>query len=186
MDHLLCNQCPGKFLFSLPLFALTLLIPHVAAAQTQPVAVTVTADGNGPDLAPRFLGLSYEMSMLLPKNGRYYFDPDDQALVNAFQTLGIKSLRVGANAVDDPRIPVPQEKDIDVLFKLRAGGRSEGDLFVPLEKRGSGRIRRDWPVTSRPTMPMRSIVFPSATSPISTSKRLTPFLRNGNPTMTPF
>ena len=39
--------------------------------------------------------------------------PNDQALVNTFKTLGIKSLRVGANAVDDPRIPVPQEKDID-------------------------------------------------------------------------
>jgi hypothetical protein len=35
-----------------------------------------------------------------------------------FKTLGIRSLRVGANAVDDPRIPVPQEKDIDMLFKF--------------------------------------------------------------------
>ena len=45
-----------------------LLVPWLAAAQTQPVAVTVAADGRGPDLAPRFLGLSYKMSMLLPKN----------------------------------------------------------------------------------------------------------------------
>jgi hypothetical protein len=44
-------------------------------------------------------------------------------LVNTFKTLGIKSLRVGANAVDDPRIPVPQEKDIDSLFSFaRAAG----------------------------------------------------------------
>ena len=104
-------------------FALLLLVPWFAAAQTRPVTVTVTADGSGPELSPRFLGLSYEMSMLLPANGRYYFDPNDQALVSAFQTLGIKSLRVGANAVDDPRIPVPQEKDIDMLFKFaRAAG----------------------------------------------------------------
>src|ERR1700690_3516695 len=104
-------------------FALLLLAPWLAAAQTQPVAVTVTTNGSGPDLPPRFLGLSYEMSMLLPANGRYYFDPSDSALVNAFQTLGIRSLRVGANAVDDPRIPVPQEKDIDELFKFaRAAG----------------------------------------------------------------
>ena len=61
--------------------------------------------------------------MLLPKDGRYYFDPNDQALVNSFKTLGIKSLRVGANAVDDPRIPIPQEKDIDELFNFaRAAG----------------------------------------------------------------
>ena len=87
------------------------------------IAVTVAPDGGGADLPPRFLGLSYEMSMLLPKDGRYYFDPNDQALVHTFKTLGIKSLRVGANAVDDPRIPVPQEKDIDVLFNFaRAAG----------------------------------------------------------------
>ncbi|MGD1087535.1 MAG: hypothetical protein ABR955_02265 [Verrucomicrobiota bacterium] len=105
------------------LVALTLLIPHLAAAQPQPVTVSVTDDGGGADLAPRFLGLSYEMSMLLPNHGRYYFDPNDQALVNTFQTLGIKSLRVGANAVDDPRIPVPQEKDIDEFFNFaRAAG----------------------------------------------------------------
>jgi len=89
----------------------------------QPVAVSVADGALGPELAPRFLGLSYEMSMLLPKDGRYYFDPNDHALVNSFKTLGIKSLRVGANAVDDPRIPVPQEKDIDELFNFaRAAG----------------------------------------------------------------
>lgn len=112
-----------KFCFPLCWFSLTLLISHPAMAQTQPVAVTVAADTGGADLPPRFLGLSYEMSMLLPKDGRYYFDPKDQALVNAFQTLGIRSLRVGANAVDDPRIPIPKEKDIDELFDFaRAAG----------------------------------------------------------------
>jgi hypothetical protein len=118
MNHLSCSKCIGKILFPFQLFALTLLIANLATAQTQPVAVTVADDGNGSSLPPRFLGLSYEMSILLPKDGRYYFDPDDQALVNTFRTLGIKSLRVGANAVDDPRIPVPQEKDIDMLFNF--------------------------------------------------------------------
>ena len=61
--------------------------------------------------------------MLLFQGGRYYFDPNDHALINTFKTLGIKSLRVGANAVDDQRIPVPQEKDIDALFNFaRAAG----------------------------------------------------------------
>jgi hypothetical protein len=54
----------------------------------------------------------------LPKGGRYYFDPKDQALIQTFQTLGIKSLRVGANAVDDPRVGVPQPQDIDVFFNF--------------------------------------------------------------------
>jgi hypothetical protein len=99
------------------------LVPCLAAAQTQPVSVTVTDDGSGPDLAPRFLGLSYESQMLLPENGHYYFDANDQALVNTFKTLGIKSLRVGGNSVDDPRIAVPQEQDIDNLFNFaRAAG----------------------------------------------------------------
>ena len=84
----------------------------------EPVTVTVSAHTSGPELPSRFLGLSYETAMLLPRNGRYYFDSNDRALVNTFQVLGIKSLRVGANAVDDPRIPIPQEKDIDMLFKF--------------------------------------------------------------------
>jgi hypothetical protein len=116
MNPLLYSKCLGKVLIPFPLFALTLLMPDFAAAKTQPVTVTVTDEENGTNLSPRFLGLSYEMSMLLPKDGKYYFDPNDQALINAFKTLGIKNLRVGANAVDDPRIPVPQEKDIDELF----------------------------------------------------------------------
>ena len=99
------------------------MIPGIATAQTQPVTVTVRDGGSGADLPSRFLGLSYESSMLLPKDGRYYFNPDNQALINTFHTLGIKSLRVGANAVDDPRVPIPQTNDIDMLFSFaRAAG----------------------------------------------------------------
>jgi hypothetical protein len=116
-------QWIGKFPCLILLSVLALPISHLAAAQIEPVTVTVTAAASGSSLSPRFLGISYEMSMLLPKDGQYYFDPKDQALINTFQTLGIKNLRVGANAVDDPRIPVPQEKDIDVLFNFaRAAG----------------------------------------------------------------
>jgi hypothetical protein len=104
---------------------LALIVTIAFPAYTNPVAVTVKVDNESPaaDLAPRFLGLSYESSMLLPKDGRYYFNSHDQALINAFHTLGIKSLRVGANAVDDPKIPVPQTQDIDHLFDFaRAAG----------------------------------------------------------------
>lgn len=112
-----------KFLFSLLWLALLLPFSNPAGAQTQPVAITVDAEGGSANLSPDFLGLSYESSMLLPQDGHYYFDAGDQALVNTFKTLGIKSLRVGANAVDDPRIPIPQEKDIDSLFNFaRAAG----------------------------------------------------------------
>ena len=122
MNCVSLSQRMGKFRFPLWLFILTLLAPVLAVAQTQSITVTVTTNAEG-DLAPRFLGLSYETSMLLPKDGRYYFDSKDQALINTFHTLGIKSLRVGANAVDDPRVPIPQEKDIDELFDFaRAAG----------------------------------------------------------------
>jgi hypothetical protein len=117
MNYLSFSKWMEKFRGPILLFSLTLLLPHLAVAQTQQVAVTVT-DAGSADLPPRFLGLSYETSMLLPKDGQYYFDAKDQALVTTFQTLGIKSLRVGANAVDDPRVPVPQEKDIDALFNF--------------------------------------------------------------------
>ena len=106
-----------------PLLATALLAAQLTVAETQPVTVTVADDGGNAELAPRFIGLSYEMSMLLPKEGRYYFDRNDQALLNTFKTLNVKSLRVGANAVDDPRIAIPQEKDIDVFFGFaRAAG----------------------------------------------------------------
>jgi hypothetical protein len=68
------------------------------------------------NLPPGFLGLSYESSMLLPQEGKHYFDATNIPLVTMFRTLGIKNLRVGANAVDDPRVAVPEEKDIDALF----------------------------------------------------------------------
>ena len=103
---------------------LTLLVPIPSAIgaqnkkpnQGQSVTVTVAGNSTGPALNPYFLGLSYESSMLLPRDGKFYFDTDDRALINTFRTLGIKNLRVGANAVDDPRVAVPGVREIDTLF----------------------------------------------------------------------
>ena len=75
-----CQRWILQFVFARCFFVLVLLTAGIAAAQTQPVAVRLADDGSGADLSPNFLGLSYEMSMLLPKDGRYYFDPDDRAL----------------------------------------------------------------------------------------------------------
>ena len=70
------------------------------------------------------MGLSYEMSALLPRDGKILLRcHNNRALLNTFHTLGIKSLRVGAARVDDPKVPIPQEKDIDALFAFaRAAG----------------------------------------------------------------
>ena len=104
---------------------LGLLSPNPGPAQSTPAAatVTITDDGTGSNVSSRFMGLSYEMSLVLPRDGKYYFDAKDQALLNTFRTLGIKSLRVGAAAVDYAKVPDPQEKDIDMLFAFaRAAG----------------------------------------------------------------
>jgi hypothetical protein len=123
------KSSPGlRLTWRAPLFlvlALGLVNPTSGWAQSTPATatVTVTDDGTGSNLSPRFMGLSYEMALVLPKDGKYYFDAKDKALVNTFHTLGIKSLRVGAAEVDNPKIPVPQEKDIDSLFAFaRAAG----------------------------------------------------------------
>lgn len=84
--------------------------------QQTPITIHVAEPKTNRELPPGFLGLSYESSMLIPKEGKYYFDATNAPLVTLFKSLGIKNLRVGANAVDDPRVPVPDEKDIDALF----------------------------------------------------------------------
>lgn len=68
-------------------------------------------------IAPEFAGLSFEMTVVLPKQeGMYYFDAKNAAGIQLFHTLGLKSLRVGANAVDDPKVAIPNEADADHLF----------------------------------------------------------------------
>ena len=104
---------------------ISLLTPYLGAAPSTPAtaAVAIIDNGTGGDISPGFMGLSYEMSALLPRDGKYYFDANNRALLNTFHTLGIKSLRVGAARVDDPKVPIPQEKDIDALFAFaRAAG----------------------------------------------------------------
>ena len=94
------------------------LMQTKAAASSLPAQIRVDVEEPKTNrmLPPGFLGLSYESSMLLPRDGKYYFDATNVPLVNLFKTLGISNLRVGANAVDNSAIPVPDEKDIDALF----------------------------------------------------------------------
>jgi len=98
--------------------------PSCFAGETsQAVKIRVADNPGEKELEPLFVGLSYESSTLLPRSGRYYFDADDAALVQTFRTLGVKSLRLGGNSVDDNRVGVPQENDIDSLFRFaRAAG----------------------------------------------------------------
>jgi hypothetical protein len=88
-----------------------------ASARAETVAVTVDPAAAGAEISPDFIGLSYEISALLPDaNGQYFFSPDNQALVRLFRTLGVKSLRVGGNTADRPTVAMPAKADIDSLF----------------------------------------------------------------------
>lgn len=100
----------------LPIAALLLMTESLWSESGAPDFKLSLGDPQGAAISPAFAGLSYESALLLPNDGHYYFDASNLALIHTFQTLGIKSLRVGANAVDDPRVPIPSEKDIDALF----------------------------------------------------------------------
>jgi hypothetical protein len=94
-----------------------------AFARAEEVRLAISAEPMAPAVAPLFLGLSYETRAALPEGGHYYFDAQDRSLVDLFRTLGLRSLRIGGNAVDDPRVPVPREADLDALFAFaRAAG----------------------------------------------------------------
>ncbi len=120
-------------------------LPGRAGAETQAITVTVKAEPTGPELSRDFVGLSYETGRELEAgNGSHYFDASNKALINIFNTLGIKSLRVGGNSVDDSKVLIPQPPDIDVLYAFaKAAGvkviysfrlRQEADAAVPLAK----------------------------------------------------
>ncbi|HXE41843.1 MAG TPA: hypothetical protein VN516_02370, partial [Candidatus Baltobacteraceae bacterium] len=88
------------------------------AALAQPtVSISINTTNAGAAISTNFMGLSFEVSQLLPDtNGVHYFRPDNRALVNLFQFLGIKSLRIGGNTSDRDVRKLPDEADLDNLF----------------------------------------------------------------------
>lgn len=84
-----------------------------------PVTVTIDQAPGGIEIPADFLGLSFETSNLLPnKNGHYLFSPTNQPLIDLFQTIGIKNLRVGGGTAELPNYAVPGPADIDQLFEF--------------------------------------------------------------------
>src|SRR5215475_7205919 len=89
-----------RTLFIIPLLAFYFSDRPVFA---QPVMISIDTSTNhmGGVIGTNFMGLSFEVSQLSPDgNGVHYFRPDNAALVNLFQTLGVKSLRIGGNTSD--------------------------------------------------------------------------------------
>jgi hypothetical protein len=88
--------------------------------------VTVTAQTSSPGvpIPSDFLGLSFETADILPmKSGDYrFFRPNNVALITLFQTLGVKSLRIGGSSADAADTKIPTDSDIDELFHFANAG----------------------------------------------------------------
>jgi hypothetical protein len=90
-----------------------------------PVILEVNTNDTGRLIPPDFCGLSYELKMVLTNSatGKYYFSRHNRPLINTFETLGIKHLRVGGNTAERAGVPIPDQADIDSLFGfVRAAG----------------------------------------------------------------
>jgi hypothetical protein len=94
-----------------------LATPALRARET--IAVEIGADPAGQIIPANALGLSYETSILRPNaDGIRYFRPENRELLRVFQTIGVKSLRIGGNSVDDPKVPLPDKDDVRSLFRF--------------------------------------------------------------------
>ncbi|HTV41590.1 MAG TPA: hypothetical protein VMF08_13495 [Candidatus Sulfotelmatobacter sp.] len=106
-------------MFSKSLFLAISLALAITAAVSAQSPLTISLDPKHPAAAisPDFTGLSFEISQLSPgHDGLRYFRPDNRPLINLFQTLGIKNLRVGGNTADRSAHRSPDDADIDSLF----------------------------------------------------------------------
>jgi len=97
---------------------LFLFLFSLACFSQDPININLYPNLTGNPIASDFAGLSFEKDCL----NKGVFSPADTALFKLFRTCGIKSMRVGANAVDEVTLgPLPTDKhytikEIDNLF----------------------------------------------------------------------
>src|ERR1700683_252164 len=92
------------------------LFAGVALAQS-PVTLTIGDQAREPGIPAGFSGLSFETMLALPDAHRQrIFSRTNKPLIALFKTLGVRSLRLGGNTADMPKIAVPGAADIDSLF----------------------------------------------------------------------
>lgn len=94
------------------------LLLAAACTTTEPSArVVVSAPAeDAVTFSDDVIGVSYESAMLVPHEGKYYFTDKNEALIRLFNTIGIKSIRIGGNSTDNPTNPLPDIPDIDEFF----------------------------------------------------------------------
>jgi len=119
----------------LVVFALACLYSNSAQASSA-VMITVDTKTIGAMINPNFDGLSYEMALVTPaNNGAHFFTPTNRVLVKFFETLGIRSLRVGGNTSEKAAVKLPDKSDVDSLFAFAKAA----DVKVIYTLRLSGR-----------------------------------------------
>ena len=99
---------------------LTVLLNPKSTLAQPAVRLDLNTVGPTTPIPPDFLGLSFETLTLLPHSDGTpaYFVPGNGPLIQLFQTLGIRSLRIGGNTADTPSTPIPTEPEIDQLFQF--------------------------------------------------------------------
>ncbi len=86
---------------------------------TVPITVSVTTTGQSYAIPGDFSGLSFGTTSLRGGKNGYFFDSSSPEVVNLFQSLGIRSLRIGGTSVDtNTGNYIPATADIDALFRF--------------------------------------------------------------------
>jgi hypothetical protein len=84
-----------------------------------PITVTVATTSPSYAISPDFSGLSFGTTSLRGGKNGYFFDSSSTQVLTLFQTLGIRSLRIGGTSVDtNTGNYIPSNPDIDALFRF--------------------------------------------------------------------
>ncbi len=114
------KEIPVKFILS-SIVAFCLL-SAVSSAQS-PVSLKIGTSPAENLISPDFIGFSFETGSLRYNHYRrdaYFFDSSNTQLLNLFKNLGIRSLRIGGDSLEEY---TPSNKDIDALFRfVKAAG----------------------------------------------------------------
>lgn len=97
------------------------ILSRTALAQS-PVTLAINTHSPGCRVPADFAGLSFETEALQPKdagvNG-YLFDSANTQLLELFQNLGVRNLRIGGTSVDTNKSDyIPTDKDVEALFRF--------------------------------------------------------------------
>lgn len=111
-------------LFGLCSFSILLGLTPILVSAASSVSITVDTTTAGNVVRDEFVGLSFEVGSIRSGNAGvsgYLFDtlnsPTNDQVLNLFQQIGVRHLRIGGGSVDSPSVN-PSHSDIDALFRF--------------------------------------------------------------------